>query len=388
MSEPHPSAESWQALRLALRPDGDAFAAWARAHHDTVDWRSALDCAEAHKVAALLAARLDACAVDSQLDAALRRRLFAIRVEAARHAEMAERTLAALAATFDAAQLPFFVVKGSVVAHQVYVEPHCRRFADVDAVVGQADVTRAEAALAQIGYRAAADTQLLDATPTGSAERARAIALSRRFETRQLAAFGLTAPPGGQLLAVDLHWHVAPTRLRVSEAELWAQTTPVRIGDTTLLTFTPAATLIHLAAHATTCLLNGFRLLHLTDVAWAATRFADHAAATWQLAERWRVDAHLALVLDTAARLLEVDLPLTGSRRVPRRRLPWVAMATRDTFLLEATTLPQRSAGARLWRELVWCIAMRCVRRNVAVVVAAAWARTRFRWFRWRRQRS
>jgi hypothetical protein len=374
-------------LRLALRPAGDGFADWAPAHHDAVDWGRTLDCAEAHKLAPLLAARLEACGIDSQLDAALRRRLFAVRVEAARHAEMAERTLAEIAATFDAAQLPYFVVKGSVVAHQVYGDAHLRRFADVDAVVRQADVARAEAALAQIGYRAGADTQLLDAAPADATERARAIALSRRFETRQLAAFGLTAPPGGQLFAVDLHWHVTPTRLRVSEAELWAQTTPVQIGDTTLLTFTPAATLIHLAAHATTCLLNGFRLLHLIDVAWAATRFADHAAATWQLAERWRVDAHLALVLDTAARLLETDLPLAASHRATRQ-LPWVAMATRDTFLLAATTLPQRSAGARLWRELLWCVAMRCVRRNVAVVVAAAWARTRFRLFRWRHRRS
>ncbi|MEO8605419.1 MAG: nucleotidyltransferase family protein, partial [bacterium] len=296
----------------------------------------------------------------------------------------AERTLAALAAAFAAARLPFFVVKGSVLAHQVYDDPHWRRFADLDAVVGLADVPRAEVALAPLGYRSGADVQLLAAAPASDAERAMAIALSRRFEMRRLAALNLPAPPGGELLSVDLHWRVTPTRLRVGEAQLWEQTVPLRIAGTTVLTFTPAATLIHLAAHATTCLLNGFRLLHLVDVAWAATRFADHAAATWRLADEWRVAAHLALVLDTAQRMLQIDLPLAGARRPSRRPRPWVDVATREAFLLDAATLPQRSAAVRLWRELVWSVAMGCLRRNVAVVAAAVWVRARFRFFRWR----
>jgi hypothetical protein len=59
---------------------------------------------------------------------------------------MSERTLAAIA-TFAAARLPFYVVKGSVLAHRVYGDPHLRRFADVDPVVRQADMPRAEAIL-------------------------------------------------------------------------------------------------------------------------------------------------------------------------------------------------------------------------------------------------
>jgi hypothetical protein len=352
-----------------------------------VDWHWVLRCAQAHKVAPLLAARIKACGLDATLDAGLRRRLFAVRLDAVQRAEMAERTLAEVAAAFAAARLPFFVVKGSVLAHQIYDDPHRRRFADLDAVVRQADVPPAEAALALLGYRSGADAQLLATAPTTDPERAMAIALSRRFERRRLAAFNLCAPRGRELLSVDLHWHVAPARLRIGEAQLWEQTVPVRIGGTTVLTFTPAATLIHLAAHATTCLLNGFRLLHLADVAWAATRFADHAAATWRLADQWRVAAHLALVLDTAERMLEIHLPLADARRAARRRpRPWVEVATSEAFLLDAATLPRRSATARLWRELVWSVAMGCLRRNVAVVTAASWARARFRWFRWRQR--
>ena len=335
-------AANRQALRLAVRPDGSAFAAWARAHAGAVDWPWVLGAAEAHKLAALLAARLAGAGIDTSLDARLRRRLFMARVEAARRAGMAERTLATVAAALDAGDLPFFVVKGSVLARQVYGDPHLRRFADVDVVVRHADVPRAEALLAQLGYRAGGAEGLLATRLTGDAEHARAQVLTRDFDRRHLAA------------------------------HTW---------------YAPAAMLIHLAAHATTCLLNGFRLLHLVDVAWAATRFADQAAATWQLAAEWRVAPHLAQVLAMAERLLEIELPLDAGPGAPRPARPWSEAATTEAFLLDAAHLARRSPASRLWREAVWSVAMGCVRRNVTVVCAASLARARFRTFR-RQQRS
>ena len=380
-------AANRQALRLAVRPDGSAFAAWARAHAGAVDWPWVLGAAEAHKLAALLAARLAGAGIDTSLDARLRRRLFMARVEAARRAGMAERTLATVAAALDAGDLPFFVVKGSVLARQVYGDPHLRRFADVDVVVRHADVPRAEALLAQLGYRAGGAEGLLATRLTGDAEHARAQVLTRDFDRRHLAAHTWYAPADRDLLSIDLHWHVSPARLRVDEARLWDQTVAVDIAGTTVRTFAPAAMLIHLAAHATTCLLNGFRLLHLVDVAWAATRFADQAAATWQLAAEWRVAPHLAQVLAMAERLLEIELPLAAGPGAPRPARPWSEAATTEAFLLDAAHLARRSPASRLWREAVWSVAMGCVRRNVTVVCAASLARARFRSFR-RQQRS
>ncbi|MEO8755379.1 MAG: hypothetical protein ABI624_22175, partial [Casimicrobiaceae bacterium] len=82
------TAPSRQALRLALRPDGGAFAAWAPAHIEAVDWHWVLRCAQAHKVAPLLAARVRGCGLDAALDAGLPRRLLAVRIEATQRAEM------------------------------------------------------------------------------------------------------------------------------------------------------------------------------------------------------------------------------------------------------------------------------------------------------------
>lgn len=381
------AAASRQALRLAARPDDSAFAAWAHEHAAAVDWTWVLRTAEAHKLAALIAARLARSGVDARLDTALRRRLFLARAEAGQRAGMAERTLASVGAAFDADALPFFVVKGSVLAHQVYGDPHLRRFADVDVVVHHADVPRAEARLAALGYRPGGAESLLATRPAGDAERTRAEALTRDFDRRYLAAHTWYAPADRDLLSIDLHWHVAPTRLRVGEARLWEQTVAVELAGRTVRTFTPAATLIHLAAHATTCLLNGFRLLHLVDVAWAATRFADQAAATWQLAEQWRVAPHLAQILAMAGRLLGIELALAAAPGAPPPARAWADAATTETFLLDAAGLATRSPAGRLWRELAWAAAMGCVRRNVGVICGASLARARFTLFR-RRQRA
>ena len=378
------AAANRRALLLAARPDAGAFTAWARAHAAEADWRWLLRTSRAHKLAALLAARLDAAGVGDALDAETRQRFADAGSEAVQRAATAERTIATVGEAFAAVGVPMFVVKGSVLSHLVYGDPRLRRFADVDAVVRAADVPRAEAVLRELDYLPGGVEGILATAPAGDAERAFAVELVRRFDDRHLAAHTWYAPGGGRL-SIDLHWHIAPARLHIAEDAYWKETAPVALGSAAALTLTPPATLIHLAAHATTCLLNGFRLLHLVDVAWAATRFAEHAAATWRLAEQWRVAPHLAQVLAMAARLLEIELPLAAAG--PRYAHPLAPVATAEPFLFHATTLTTRSAADRLWRELAWAAAMGCMQRNVGVIGGASWARARFRLFRWRQAR-
>ncbi len=374
-------AQSRRGLLLSLRPDGGAFAEWARDHAAAADWEWLLRRAQQHKLAALLAARL----ADCDLDVDVRQRLAIIRLEATQRAAAAERTLACLADAFAAPALPFFVVKGSVLAHQIYGDPRLRRFADVDIVVRQADVPRAEEALRGLGFRPGGFEAIVAARPTTTAERRIAKRLARRFEARHLGAFSWYAPAGGEMLSVDLHWQLSPTRLPGDEDRLWQQTTPVTVAGTRLLTLTPAATVLHLAAHATTCLLNGFRLLHLADVGWAARHFADQGAAVWALAEQWGVTAHLGLVFALVEQRLGIEVEMAGGasgRRPTKRRLASEAMLV---DVPDLATMPQHK---RLGPELRWAVAMGCVRRNVRVSTAAAAARARFRLHRWRLPRA
>lgn len=366
-----------EALLRALHPDGAVFAAWAAERGAAVDWSTVERRATAHKVAALLAARLAASGLDGGLDQRLRQRLDAARADAVRRGQAAERTLAALGEAFGAAGVPFFIVKGSALAHRVYGDPHLRRFADVDVVVRRADVDRAEAALRAMAYRPGGFESILGLSLKPDDPRhARAVTLVRGFEGRELAAYTWYAP-SAELLSVDLHWHVSPWRLRVGEEAVWAATEPLAIGGTTARTLAPPATLIHLVAHATTSLFNGFRLLHLCDVAWAARRFADQADDVWRLAREWRVADHLARVFRMVERALGVDLPLAAGAP-PAGARPGFATVADAAFLVDATELKSRPALQRLRSELLWAVAMGCLRRNVNVVADVSITRALF----------
>lgn len=366
-------------LLLSLRPDGSGLVRWGQVYGAAADWEWLLRRAEQHKVAALLAERLAGCPLDRDV----LRRLAIVRLEAARRAAAAERTLARISEAFAAAALPFFVVKGSVLAHQIYGDPRRRRFDDVDVVVRRADVRRAERTLRDLGYQPGGFEAIVGAQPRTAAERQRARRLTRGFEARHLGAFSWRAPGHGELLPVDLHWLLSPDRLPRDEERLWQQTTPVTVAGSPVLTLGPAATVLHLAAHATTCLLNGFRLLHLADVGWAAQHFAAHDAAVWALAEQWGMTSHLATVFALVEERLGIEIAM--ARGGPRKRAPSLVS---EAMLVDVPDLAELPAYRRLGPELSWAIGTRCVRRSARIATAVAIARLRFRIDLGRRSRA
>jgi hypothetical protein len=246
----------------------------------------------------------------------------------------------------------------------------------------------AERLLRALGYQLGQVEELLGTPPKGPTESPAAEALTRRFYERFHYELPFDAPRGGALLPVDLHWHVAPaSQWTVSVEQLWAQTLPVVIGDIQLITLNPPATLIHLAVHATTCALAGFRLLHLCDVAWAATRWSEHADGLWALAETWGVAAHLGAVLDTVDRGLGVPIPAAIRRRRSSFR-PALSLVATEAFLVDSHQEPEESTLQRLWAEVAWNVAMRCLRWNVTRAVRVRLVRARWRLFRWRHRQT
>ncbi len=213
--------------------------------------------------------------------------------------------------------------------------------------------------------------------------------MTRRFYERFQYELPFDAPRGGGLLSVDLHWHVAPAfRLKVSAQQLWEQTVPVVVAGMRITTFNPAATLIHLAVHASTCALGGFRLLHLCDVAWTATRWNDRADGLWALAETWGVTTHLGDVLDAVERGLGVPISSAiqgGARRQTFPRFPLRQVAT-EAFLVEAGRDSDWSTLRRLWAEVLWNVAMGCLRWNVMRSVRTRLTRLQWGLWRWRQR--
>ena len=376
------------ALVAALRPDSGDFVSLVQMHAQRIDWPWVVERAKTHKVAGLLAGRVESGGVAALLAADSATQLRAIRAEACRHAHTARRALHELAGQFSRERIPLLVVKGSVLAECVYGDPTLRRFFDIDIVVPPDSVDRTEALLRSVGYRLGQVEKLLAAQPNGDAEARLAEAVTYQFYRRFEYELPFVVSKGMSGLAVDLHWHIAPrARLRISPQELWRHTVPVAVADTEVLTLTPAATVIHLAVHATTCAFAGFRLLHLCDVAWAAAHFGDQLDGVWELAERWGIDAHLDGVFAMTEGVLGVSLPAVV-RRAGRARnaltRPAFAVAASATFLVGDAGASNAAWWKRAWNEVTWSLAMRCLRHNLGRSVRVRLSRMRWQWRRWR----
>lgn len=370
------------ALVAALHPDSGQFARLVETAADRIDWPWVLERAAAHKVAALLAARVEQCELTARVGEAAATRLRKTRQEARARADVAHATLRELSARFQEARIPFLVVKGSVVAEHVYRDAAARRFYDVDIVVQPEMVEAAEALLRGEGYRLGQVEKLLGARPRGDAERRLAEKLTHEFYRRFEYEVPFVAPSAARL-AVDLHWHIAPrARVRIGAHDLWRYTTAVVVADMQVMTLTPAATVIHLAVHATTCSFPGFRLLHLCDVAWAATRLGAQCEDLRAVADDWGVGAHLDRVLEMTTRTLGVPFP--SQPRTALRWRPAFDWAARDAFLVDGAVAQPIPAWRRAWREMVWSIAMRCLRHNLVRSLRVRRSRLRWRWQRWR----
>jgi Uncharacterised nucleotidyltransferase len=374
------------ALVAALRPESSRFTELVESGAERLDWPWLLERAASHKVSALLAARVEQGGLTARVGERVAARLQKTRAEARGRAATALLTLRDLDAAFARESIPFLVVKGSVLAEHVYGDRAARRFFDVDIVVPPPAVEAAEGLLHSLGYRLGHTQKLLAAAPNGAGEMRLAERLTHEFYRRFEYEIPFVPPPNAPRLAVDLHWHIASrSRVTVSAADLWRETVSVAVNDTHVTTLSPPATLIHLAVHATTCPFAGFRLLHLCDVAWAATRFAEHADDMWDLAEAWGAAAHLRDVFELTERALDVVLPASSRRRRWRPRSPMIApvfsIVADAAFLVGRAGTSQRR---RAWTETVWSLAMGCLSHNLRRSLRVRLSRLRWHWQRWR----
>jgi len=368
------------ALIAALHPDASVFGHVFEGGVDRLDWAWVAERARQHKVGALVAARIEAADTRGRLPQTVRALFRTMRDDARRQADRARLTLHGLTDRFGSASIPFLVVKGSVLAEHVYHDACARRFFDVDIVVRPHDVDRAERLLRSDGYRVGQTEKLLAIKPQSAVDAREAEALTQRFYERFDYELPLTPVRKDGRLAVDVHWHVAPAfRLRATAEQLWEHTTSLAIGDLEVRTFDHEATLLHLAVHATTCPLSGFRLLHLCDVAWAAERRPPRGALLWRLAESWGVSTHLARVMTMVERVLAVPIPVDLRPSQQPLLGPWFDRAARPAFLLDGPPRESGSALRRARRELVWGLGMRCLSHNLRRSMRVRLARLEWR---------
>lgn len=367
---------SRHALIAALNPIPDAFERWVRDNAPAIDWRWLLERAQAHKVAALLAARVEECGLLSLVDPDTQPQLGEARRHAAEKNDAAQGTLKEIAELLARARVPFVLVKGLALTERVYRAADLRSFEDLDLLVPAAAMAPAEVAVRSLGYRLGQVRQLLGGEPRDAA-RSAAETVTRRFYERYHYELPFVPAARDPRLPIDVHWRLAPaSHLSATEEELWKQTEATVLAGTPVRTLNRAATLIHLAVHAVTCSLAGFKLLPLCDVAWALHRFGDEYDGAWDLACAWRAEAQLAAVLLLVERILGTPLP--ESLRPARSALRWrpgVRHVATESFLVDHRGATGLAAWQRPRAELSWNLAMRCLGYNVTRSFGAHLAR-------------
>jgi len=200
---------------------------------------------------------------------------------------------------FDAADVPWLIVKGPTLAQPVHGDPILRGYADLDAVVPGTHLRAAVTALTAAGARP------LDRNWT---------LLLRELK----GEIHLALPSGTEL---DLHWHLLNDRDRrdsfqIPMAELFQRTRIVRVGDEQVPTLDDADTVVYVALHSV--LSGADRLIWLKDVERLLHRELTSPQEIAARARQWNAE----LALTSALECVEATIGLPRQGHELRAALP------------------------------------------------------------------
>jgi hypothetical protein len=197
--------------------------------------------------------------------------------------------LSDIARAFDAAALNWLVMKGPVVASQLYPSTGDRSYGDLDLLVGQQDFGAAVRILEQLGYR-------------------HTIHNWRRAEEMLAGEIGLIS----STMAIDLHWHLHYSRqdrrpFALDPGAMLERARRVDVSGVDVPTLDPVDTLMTLAFHAARS--DGHRLIWLKDIERGV---AVDGADLDELVRRcrlYRCAPPVGLILARAQRMLGAQVP-------------------------------------------------------------------------------
>ena len=188
--------------------------------------------------------------------------------------------------------IPIAAFKGAVLAESVYGDLALREFSDLDIIVHQADVNKAEDILTACGYRAAFP--------------------NRDYRSAFLRYHGQYAFRHTETaIWVDLHWRLSSKGVAfpIEAAEIWPKVMQLTIAGRMVPTLAPDDLALFLAAHGTK---EGWRrLIWVCDFAELLRKYQDiHWAAVLDRAQRSHSSRALLLAVLLSSKLLEAPIPM------------------------------------------------------------------------------
>jgi hypothetical protein len=255
------------------------------------DWTAVLALADDHGLTPLLYKRLkEANAQDGVPADEWKRLRRAYLVSAARNTRLF-RELGKVLQRLRSSDVTVIVLKGGYLAEAVYGDAALRPMVDVDLLVREADLGRAQAVLLDMG---GVHQQFEDIESH----------IKWRYHLPQLVVGDL---------AVEIHWTIAPLLgpVRVSAAGLWDRARPATIAGVEVLAPCPEVLLLHSCLHACYQEFLSGGLRSLCDVTETIRRFRDEIdwAHLVELAREWGAFRYAGLILHLAGSLLGAAVP-------------------------------------------------------------------------------
>lgn len=251
-------------------------------------------------------------------------------------------------AALAAAQVDVLLLKGAALGRTVYASTAERPAGDLDLLVRPEQVTRAQEALHDLGYRGAGLRWL------------------PRWQRRYRAELPmLRQTEEGARVLVELHWALVEAPFYIDAMPLdqvWRNARPAADLPGALLP-DPATLLIHCCAHLALHHSQEMRLFWLLDVDRLA-RWPDlDWEATLAQAERWRLDLAVSRIVARAAALFGTPLP--------PRVADWLARPRSDAAQHRLWGVGDEGPG-RAWRRarVTWAVADPSLRRRYAAWLA------------------
>jgi hypothetical protein len=202
----------------------------------------------------------------------------------------------------SAADVPVIPLKGAVLAETVYCERALRPMNDIDLLIREEDLDRAQRGLGGIGYELIHDAET------------KADLLRRHHHW-------VFRNPAIGAIPLEPHWRLDPpgSPFRVETAGLWQRAVPTRIAGVDALSLSPEDLLLHLTTHAVRHRFNG-GLLFLVDIAAVIARYEsliDWGRLKTRAAE-WNAQPHVSVTLRLAVELLGAAVPASTLESLTR----------------------------------------------------------------------
>lgn len=282
-------------------------------------------------------------------------------VHGRQRAERMQRALREAASTLAAADVHVTVLKGAHTAHDIFPEPGVRPMADLDLLVAQRDIPRAEKALAAAGYTAAPGSKLKwpyrsDWQPPGAPTAVRSLALQHRDNPYTVDLHA----------ALDINFFGVRTIRFGTPAAAQRVAAPWAGAQASVLA--QPLLIAHLAAHASQGLYN-LTLIRLVELALLLRRDAG-SAFSWneltELLQRVRAERFVYPAFELVEQLAPGTVDPAFRERLVRAATP--ALRTVVNGLSPATA--QRLERIALNEQFMWAASpVEHARRAVHMIV-------------------